>query len=39
VVYDGTTVKSSDQVYNCELVYDQTGTEVKSLEKLPTPTT
>jgi hypothetical protein len=39
VVYDGTTVKSSDKVYNCEKVYDQTGKEVPSLENLDEPTT
>jgi hypothetical protein len=40
VVYnatDPTKVEQSDQVYNCEHVFDQTGAEVKSLENLVQP--
>ncbi len=38
VVYDARDpeeVSESDQVYECEKVYDQTGKEVPSLENLP----
>jgi predicted RND superfamily exporter protein len=40
VVYDPQDpekVSDSDQVYECERVYDQTGKEVPSLENLPPP--